>query len=128
MTTEVKGRGRPPVMDLTEFTMLKQVYYEVTTRRGCLNKHWESQGFAAVKGLIDEGVKGLEYLADPVKATVNAGILCELGRFDLQTGRELALHICQEQLKNKRTVREWAHILKTARLSETVSDNSEVTK
>ena len=120
---ENKKRGRPPVISPAWAEALKQIYPDVTTRRGILNKVYETMGLRVVKGMVDAGEKGLEYLDDPIKEKASFGILRELGKYPADEIPELARYICQKQKETPRTIRYWEMILRKARISETVSDN-----
>lgn len=124
---EKRKRGRPQVMTVEEYKILRNVFPEIRTRRGMLNKHWELRAFKVIADMIDEGMQGLDYLANPKEKTLNAGILRELGRFEPDDIQHLAIEICQLVKVDKRTVRKWASQIRLVRLqnkvfSETVSE------
>jgi hypothetical protein len=139
MTTEIKEkakRGRPPVMSNAEYLHSRALWSDrIETRRGLLNKHYEIIAFGIIREMISNGITGLEFISDPIKEKNNWGVLRELGRFDEESIRIMAPAICeaQKQPDYKRTVHEWGDYLRgyrlhPERLSETVSENSEVTK
>ena len=133
---EVKRkRGRPPVMEADEYLYFKGMWSGIIeTRRGLLNKHYVIKGSSVIRKMQREGIKGLEFMRDPIKQKVKCGILQELGHFDEDIIRILAPAICEAQ-KNpntKRTVHAWGEFLRTYRLhpeelglSETVSENKD---
>ncbi len=134
MTTEIKKRGRPPIMDPKEYLFIQQLWSDhIETRRGLLNKHYETEAFGIIKKMQDEGIRGLEFISDPIKGKSKWGILRELGRFDEETIRDFAPALCEAQKHpdTKRTVRQWGDLLRRYRLnpevilSEIVSDNNE---
>ena len=127
--TEKRGRGRPPVMEQKEYQFFRQLFGDhIQTRRGLLDKHYEIEAFSVITDMQNEGIEGLEFLRDQKQEKCKSGILRELGHFHPDDIRQLALEICEAAKEEKRTIREWASLLKDVRLriSETVSENNEV--
>lgn len=116
-------------MDDRAYQALKGIWHDrIHSRRGLLNKFYEQLGFSAIYHLQQSGITGLEYLVDNQNEKYKAGILRELGRWDTEAIKELAIAICNQETKPK-TIREWVRVLKSLRLkglSETVSENQEV--
>jgi len=118
-------RGRPAII-LPGF---ETFWPNVTTRRGLLNKWYETDGLAVVKAMQDEGITGLDFIRNPATGRCKWGILRELGRFDQELARQYALALCDLQKHSGKTVKEWEKTLSILRLrpdliiSETVSEN-----
>lgn len=138
MTTEKvkRGRGRPPVMPHELWTGFQRFFPEIRTRRGMLNKHYETEALAVIKDMIAEGVQGLEYIDNEKEEKLNSGVLRELGKLNPEDIRLYAVALCEAQKKpeTKRTIRQWEYFLRDLRLrpeiievalSETVSDNQQ---
>lgn len=121
-------RGRPP----TIMAGFEKSWPDITTRRGLLNKYYETNGHAVVKAMQDEGIARLDFIRNPVTQRCKWGILRELGRFDKDTAEGYAIAICDLQRNSSKTVKEWERTLRLLRLhpdlvkeaiSETVSEN-----
>ena len=112
--TVMAKRGRPRFDD----DLVKEcqdAWPNVKTRRGLQNVYYCSVAFEVLENLENIGYLGLGL--EPGKDMKNS-LLTELGRFaDSEMIKTLALNLCEEQKKKKRTVKEWIKILRAIRLN-----------
>lgn len=126
MLTERK-RGRPRKFSLAQYAEADHINGDqVRTKRGLRNKMHEMKGFAVGQKLIAEG-HNIDSIMNPVEQKAAWGILREVGQQPEHERADIILYICEAEKQEHKTVRQWAEILKRARLEvfrETVSQNT----
>ena len=128
---EKRKRGRPQSFPQIHYTLAKDLYPDVKTRRGLQNKILESGALGVISQMQKQGITGLEFFTNDDKTPW--GILRELGRYNDESIRTFVTTICEAQKnpETKRTVRQWAEWIRQTphrivpQLSETVSENKE---
>lgn len=138
MNEDKRKRGRPSVMSKELEEGLRNLFITARTRRQLIDKHYAIDAGTIVKGMLDEGVDGLEYLFNRQTGDVNFGVLAEIGRLkDERLIRFFAIAICQAQAQpeTRATVKQWQRYLRLLRLhpnvlealiSEAASENEPV--
>lgn len=126
MTTEVK-RGRPNSLSDSFVSKVQELWPEIKTRRGMLNKSYELRAWGIVRRMQKEKhIEELEFLRDDAKQYINTGVCRELGKFETDEEiEEFIPAVCAYQKKAQMTIHQWCKLLSEIRLDgikETVSD------
>lgn len=106
-----KKVGRPRKINNEYFKMLRTLYPDIKTRRGILNKYYETVALQVIGKMKDT-----TFIIDESKQVFKASILSEIGRLENEEDIKIvARYICNRAKKEKKTIHQWVNIIRFIR-------------